>query len=58
MKTILLRSRKGEELYAQVDNQDFDRINAFPWYALRVKGSLTIYARTVIDQKPFTCITW
>jgi hypothetical protein len=24
---------------------------AFPWYALRVKGSRTIYARTVIDGK-------
>lgn len=51
MKTILLKSRKGEELYALVDDQDFDRLNAFPWYALRVKGSLTIYARTVIDSE-------
>lgn len=50
MRTILLKGRKGG-LSALVDDEDFERLNAFPWYALRVTGSLTTYARTLIAGK-------
>jgi len=51
MREIALRSRRGEGLMAMVDDDDYEMLAAFPWYALRVKGSRTIYARTVIDGK-------
>lgn len=49
MKAIRLKG-KGEH-YAYVDDEDFDRINQHYWYKLIARGSLTIYARTVIDGK-------
>jgi hypothetical protein len=51
VKKIYLRGKKGSGLFALVDDQDFEGLNSRAWYALRVKGSQTIYARTVIDGK-------
>lgn len=49
MKSIKLKG-KGDH-YAYVDDEDFDRINQHYWYKLIARGSLTIYARTVINGK-------
>lgn len=51
MKEIQLRGKSGAGLVAVVDEIDFSRLNAFRWYALRVRDSRTIYARTTVDKK-------
>lgn len=51
MKQIQLRGCHKEPLFANVDDEDFDRINQHRWYRLVVRGSLTIYARTIIGDR-------
>lgn len=51
MKTIALCGAAGAGLVALVDDEDHEVLSAHRWHALRVKGSLTVYARTTIDGK-------
>ena len=50
MATITLNGRleKNQGLFATVDDQDLPLVEGHKWYAHRVKGSLTIYAKAKI----------
>lgn len=49
MREIRLSGKRGYGLIALVDDDDFERLSQHRWYALHVKGSRTVYARTVVD---------
>jgi hypothetical protein len=50
VKLVPLVGRKYGGMFALVDDEDFERINAYRWYAHFVKGSRTCYARTFINK--------
>lgn len=49
MKLVPLSGPSGLGLTALVDDDDFERVSRYRWYRLKVKKSLTIYARTTVD---------
>ena len=51
MAEIALRGATGAGLIVEVDDEDVELVAAHKWYALRVKGSKTIYARTRVGGK-------
>jgi hypothetical protein len=50
-REIILVGRKHGGLIALVDEEDFERINAFRWYARQPRRSRTMYARARINGK-------
>lgn len=50
-KVILLSGANPDGLSIIIDDDDYDRVSNFRWWALRPKKSLTVYARTKIDGK-------
>lgn len=45
MRLIALSGASGRGCCAAVDDEDYDRLARHRWYALRVRGSHTVYAR-------------